>query len=201
MSPAPTKPASSSPAPPDTARETPRSIHPPWLPPSTGTSASLPGFQWVVIGKLAGMPRPGLLSDEAGDLAVLQALGVRHLVSLTREAVDAARLSARGIVGEHFPIAEPAALNLPDACNLCRRISAWMDAAQPTVVHCRAGLTRTGLILACVLVTRGLTAERAVRELQLVNPSYIQQPAQLELVASFLRELQKQATLRPEIAP
>ncbi|HXK20497.1 MAG TPA: protein-tyrosine phosphatase family protein [Polyangiaceae bacterium] len=199
MSHAPTKPVSGGDAPPNTARETPRSIHPPWLPPTTGTSPSLPGFQWLVIGKLAGMPRPGLVSDEAGDLAVLQALGIRHLISLTREAVDAARLSTRGIVGEHFPIAELATLPMPDTCDLCRRISAWMDAAEPTVVHCRAGLTRTGTILACVLVTRGLTAERAIQELQLVNPRYVQQAEQLELVASFVRELQKQATLPPQI--
>jgi atypical dual specificity phosphatase len=198
MSPTPSKAGDGEELPPSTARETPRSILPPWLPPAQATSANLPGFHWVIIGKLAGMPRPGLLADEAFDLAALQALGIRHLVSLTRRAVDPAGLSARGIAGEHFPIGELFDLRLSDVYDLCRRISTRVDAAEPTVVHCRSGLLRTGTVLACTLVVRGLDPAQAIRELQLVNPRYVQHEQQLGLIADFGRELHEKGTLRPE---
>ncbi len=45
------------------------------------------------------------------------------------------------------------------------RIDAELTAGKNLVVHCRQGIGRTGLVGACLLVTKGLSSERAVKRL------------------------------------
>jgi protein-tyrosine phosphatase len=44
-------------------------------------------------------------------------------------------------------------------------IDADLSAGKNVVVHCRQGIGRTGLVAACLLVTKGLTPEAAVKTL------------------------------------
>jgi atypical dual specificity phosphatase len=144
------------------------------------------GFHWVLVDRLGGMQRPGLLQPEARDLTGLAMLRCDVLVSLTRQPFDPGKLHALGIRGVHFPIVDMNVPTLAAAAELCREISAWIDASQTTVLHCKAGLGRTGTMLACVLVERGLSAVAAIHEIRSINPLYIQSDCQL----AFVRELE-----------
>ena len=139
----------------------------------------------IFAGLLGGAQRPGLLGNEEADLRALSLLGVKILVSLTEEAFNDARLAAYGIRGVHFPIKDMGVPDFEQAWLICRRISGWIDAAQPTVVHCRAGLGRTGTMLACVLVARGFEAGAAVGKVRRVNPRYIQTQDQFDFAGRF----------------
>lgn len=142
-------------------------------------------FHWVIMGLLGGMQYPGLLGDVDEDLAGLRHLGVRVLVSLTEAPFDAARLQAFHIQGAHYPVVDMSIPTLPQAEAMCRYIAALVDAQQATVLHCKAGLGRTGTMLACVLVYRGMDAMRAIEAVRTVKPGYIQTDGQLEFVATF----------------
>jgi len=142
-------------------------------------------FYWIVDGLLGGAQRPGLLGNEDADLRALSLLGVKILVSLTEEPFDGARLESHGINGVHFPIRDMGIPDVDGAWSMCRQISGWIDAAQATVLHCRAGLGRTGTMLACVMVTRGFEAGAAVRKVRRVNPRYIQTQEQFDFVGRF----------------
>jgi atypical dual specificity phosphatase len=142
-------------------------------------------FHWVNIGLLGGMQYPGLLGDVASDLEGLRALGVRVLVSLTEVPFDAQHLHAYGIEGLHYPIVDMSTPTLEQAEAMCQRLSALLDAQQPTVLHCKAGLGRTGTMLACVLVYRGMDAMRAIEAVRTVKPGYIQTEEQLAFVSTF----------------
>src|SRR5260370_28291707 len=45
------------------------------------------------------------------------------------------------------------------------RLDADLSAGKNVVVHCRQGIGRTGLVAACLLVTKGLTPEAPVKTL------------------------------------
>ncbi len=148
------------------------------------------GFHWVLPNLLGGMQRPGLLRPLADDLEALHALGCKVLVNLTRRAPDVAGLAAYGIESHHQPIVDMSVPTLEQAYELCRRIEDWVGRGLPTVVHCKAGLGRTGTILACCLVLRGENSVRAVQRVRASNPAAIQTPEQLAFVSQFADDLQ-----------
>jgi atypical dual specificity phosphatase len=146
-------------------------------------------FHWVIKDRLAGVQRPGLLGDVDDELARLAALGIKVLVSLTEDAFDAAKLAEFGIEGVHLSVPDMGVPPLPAAIDLCRRIAAWTEAGRPTALHCRAGLGRTGTLLAAALVFRGLDAVKAIERVRLVNPRYIQSDVQFQFVHQLAEAL------------
>ncbi|MDH5670949.1 MAG: ATP-binding cassette domain-containing protein [Myxococcales bacterium] len=158
---------------------------PTWKPTPQEAAPRPGGFHWVIRDRLGGMQWPGLLTEGDDDLAGLRALGVRKLVSLTEVAFDPERLLPYGIKGEHFPIVDMDVPAVADAHALCGRVAAAIDGGHPVVFHCKAGLGRTGTLLACMLVFRGETAVRAVHRVRSVNTLYIQSQRQLEFVSEF----------------
>lgn len=151
------------------------------------------GFHWVIRGRLGGMQRPGLLRDEEEDLRALSSLGARYLVSLTEEPFPKERLSRYGVVGIHFPILDMGVPELAAAAQLVSAIDGHIEAGMPTVLHCKAGLGRTGTLLACLLVYRNFSAVGATHEVRSVNPLYIQSEAQLEFVSRFAEYLERES--------
>ncbi len=143
-------------------------------------------FYWTLENQLGGMQMPGLLQPLGEDLEGLRSLGCRVLVSLRSEkVVDPSSLAEYGVTGFHFPIVDMGAPSPELALDLCRKIDGWLEQGLPTVLHCKAGLGRTGTILACFLVFRGSSAIAAVEEIRSVNPYYIQSSVQIELIATF----------------
>lgn len=149
-------------------------------------------FRWVIDGVLGGAQRPGLLGNDEDDLRALRQLGVRHLVSLTEEPYDGTRLAGAGIDLTHFPVTDMGVPALEPTERLCRRLVQWIGAGEATVLHCRAGLGRTGTLLACALVRRGLDAGRAIRSVRQANPRYIQTEGQLQFVSEFQAYMEHQ---------
>lgn len=148
-------------------------------------------FHWVILGLLGGMQKPGLLGDEDADLEGLRGLGVCVLVTLTEEPFDGDKLARFGLEGEHFPIVDMSVPTLDEALLMCQRISSLIDEQQPAVIHCKAGLGRTGTILACVLVYRGLEAVQAIDRVRMVRPGYIQTDEQLDFISRFALHLER----------
>ena len=159
------------------------------------TGEHLPGgFHWIVPKVLAGMQQPGLLHPEAGELEALAALGCNRLVTLRMRPYPPSKLKRYGMAPYHFPIVDMSVPKLADARDLCARIAGWMDDAEMTVLHCKAGLGRTGTMLACVLVYRGADAVSAVHEVRSINPYYIQSQEQLDFIDRFAAYIQGQAS-------
>jgi atypical dual specificity phosphatase len=147
------------------------------------------GLHWVIVGTLGGMQQPGLLREMEEDLRALARLGCLRLVSLTEERMLPETLEQYGISGEHFPMPDMGVPSLEDAETLCKQVSTWMDDGTPTVFHCKAGLGRTGTMLACTLVYRGDSPVRAIDEVRSINPFYIQSRAQLDFITRFAHHL------------
>jgi len=148
------------------------------------------GFHWILPGQLAGAAQPGLFEPFAQDMAALHGLGIRTIVSLTESPLEPSP-EPFGFRVIHFPI-DDMSIPIPDAAQrLCAQVVASMD-AEPVVLHCKAGLGRTGTLLACCLVTLGRAAEEAVTEVRRINRLYIQTADQERFVAHYADHLRPQ---------
>lgn len=164
------------------------SKRPSWIPTALESMPRPGGFHWIEPGLLGGMQWPGLLKEVDADLDGLVALGIRHLVNLTETPFPSERLGDRRIELKHFPIADMKVPDL-DACRaLCEEVETWLERGEATVFHCRAGLGRTGTLLACMRILRGRSAVNAIDDVRRVNSMYIQSDEQLDFVNRFSRE-------------
>lgn len=156
------------PTPPAAAPRPPRSLH------------------WVLPHRLAGLPRPGLLEDLEADLTGLAWLGVEVLVNLEEtETVPRAAIVQAGLTPIHLPIVDMDAPSATAAFELCEAIDRAVRAGRPVAVHCRAGLGRTGTILAAYLIFTGLDALDALERVRRVQPRFVQSKAQLDFLERF----------------
>ncbi len=143
------------------------------------------GFYWIERGLIGGLPRPGIVSELRYDLEGLQRLGVTDLLTLEEApTVPPDALEAHGVRAEHFPIVDMEPPELEAAQELCKRLVADTAAGSVVAVHCRAGLGRTGTILACYLIEKGVDPLTALERVRRVQPRAIQSDSQV----AFLQE-------------
>lgn len=150
-------------------------------------------FRWIIAGKLAGSGQPGLMNPPKEDWEFIEAAGIRLLVTLTERPL-APSPEPLAIQSLHFPISDMGIPSTPRAVDhLCQTILAAIDEGLPTLVHCKAGIGRTGTILACCLVALGRTPSQAMLELRRNHPSYIQTDVQERFIDHYGEFLARQA--------
>jgi atypical dual specificity phosphatase len=141
------------------------------------------GFSWIEKPRLAGMARP----ESAEDLAWLRTQGIDLLVSLTEERLRRDWVNEAGLLIIHEPVVD---MEAPTQDQLDRCISAIdnaLDHNMGVAVHCTAGLGRTGVILACHLVSRGMAANNAIARIRRLRPGSIETDEQAIAVDEFAR--------------
>jgi len=146
-------------------------------------------FFWLSGGAIAGMERPGAYGLLNDDLAFLKRQGIDIIISLTVDPL-------RPFAGErfdfeffHIPIPDGAAPSIEQVEQLVNYLTYGLRGGKKTVVHCGAGYGRTGTMLACYLVSRGMNAEEAMREIRKRMPLAIENRRQEERIAEYERYL------------
>ncbi len=151
----------------------------------------LPNFGWVEPGVLAGcgLPGRGLASKLLPACERARAHGVDLVVSLLEAPPLLPVLRAAGLGALHFPIADHGAPDdLVAFARFVDAVAARIAAGETTLVHCYAGIGRTGLFLAAFLARhRGLTADEAVATLRAVRPRSLETAVQMRALARLAR--------------
>lgn len=155
----------------------------------TGQSGP-PGFEWILPGRLAGCAEPGLVAPIDYDLDLLAYAGITHLITLTERDLPQDALARHGLRNLHLPIYDREAPSIAQTYMLVYRMQLLLDEGHVLAVHCKAGIGRTGSILAAWLIREGgLTAEAAIQRLRAIKRSYVQTAAQELFLHAFERDI------------
>ncbi|ROR01275.1 atypical dual specificity phosphatase [Delftia acidovorans] len=182
------------PAPTPAAAARPRAVNPAVLvdwqplaadPQAVPASRGPNGFAWLVPGRLAGAPQPGVVQPMDFDLKALRGCGVTVLITLTENDLPQEPLQRHGLRNLHLPVRDHESPTVAQIQMLLARMSAMLRAGEVLAVHCLAGLGRTGTVLAAWLVREGLTADEALRRVRLIDAQYVQSQAQEDLLYAY----------------
>jgi len=143
------------------------------------------GFLWLKKGMLAGTPKPGIVQEIDYDLEALKRVGISTLVSLTTKPVDKEHLARYGIQGLWMPIKDMHAPTVEEAEKMCRTVAELMAHGQVVAYHCRAGLGRTGTMLASQLIMQGSSALHALEMVRRVESRWVQSADQVLFLERF----------------
>lgn len=150
------------------------------------------GFTWLVSGCIAGTPWPGIIRPIEEDLADLRDVGINHLVSLTESPFPDGPAAEFGLGVSHYPIPDMRAPDLETTLKICRELDRRIQSGQAVALHCKAGLGRTGTLLACYWLwihPDCVSATDAIRWVRGLNSHMIQSPEQEEFIQGFYASL------------
>lgn len=141
------------------------------------------GFSWIDERLLAAMARP----EGVEELGWLRAHGIEVVLSLTEDAPRRDWVNEAGLMLVHVPVEDMEAPT-QEQLDHCVATVARAHARQFGVaVHCGAGLGRTGVVLACYFVSKGMNAKNAIARVRRLRPGSVETDAQAEAVAEFAR--------------
>lgn len=153
------------------------------------------GFCWVVPGVLAGCPQPGVVAPIDYDLMLLDRAGITHLITLTETDLDQDALKRHSLSNVHLPIFDRRAPSTSQMHMLLVRMQRLIDGGGVLAIHCKAGLGRTGLVLAAWLVRDGgLGAQTAIDRLRKINAGFIQSDEQLDFLHQYEADILRRLT-------
>jgi atypical dual specificity phosphatase len=146
-------------------------------------------FLWLQKGALAGTPRPGLVMDLNYDLEALQRVGISVLVSLTQIPIAVEELQKYQIQGIAFPIQDMGIPDIPATISLCAEVEKLLKQGESIAFHCRAGMGRTGTMLALQLIWQGYSALDALDTVRRTEPRWVQSVTQVSFLDEFEQKL------------
>ncbi len=125
-------------------------------------------LNWVVADKLAGSRYP-----EPENLDDIYSQGIRAIVSL-EDYQHPEAITSRRIEHLNMGIPDFTAPTLAQLKRIIGFINAMNDKFKPVLVHCYAGLGRTGTVAAAYLINHGMDVESALRNVRARIPGAVQ---------------------------
>jgi len=139
-------------------------------------------FSWLIEDEIAGMAKP---ASSVYDFEFLKENGLEAIVSLTEYPLSEILIEEFGFSVKHIPVRDfqpPTMEQVEDFVVFAKNAR---SEGKKLVVHCDAGIGRTGTILACYLVSKGYSAADAIEEVRTKRPGSIETIEQEEVVLEF----------------
>lgn len=153
---------------------------------SASARCPMEGFRWQVPGKLAGMAHPSWMDQsEEAVIAFLKREGVGAIVSLTERPLPPGFLTAGGFEYLHLPVPDMEPPTQRQIAEFVGYVNRQVQQGKPVAAHCLAGRGRTGTMLACYLVSDGLSARQALAEVRSKLSASVETSEQEEAVYEY----------------
>ena len=144
------------------------------------------GFSWVIKNKLAGSALP----QSIGAVQWVISQGIKSIVTIREEPLTdewTKDVNYLHILSNDMGVPE-----FDDLIHTVDFIHMRITNNEPVLVHCLAGLGRTGTILACYLVKyQNTSAEEAIQRVREERPGSIQSYPQEEIIFRFEKSLSR----------
>lgn len=136
---------------------------------------------WIEEGRLLACAYP----RRDTSLASVAALGVSLIVNMHERAHEPSRLSRYGLTEVHLPVKDftPPPPEVLDA-GVAAIVKALRD-GRVVAVHCGGGRGRTGTLVACYLVSQGLTVDEAIRRVRALRPGSVETRSQEAAIGAY----------------
>lgn len=141
------------------------------------------GFTWIDKPLVAALARP----HDLEELAWLRQEGVEVLVSLTEDPPRNDWIESAGLLLFHVPMIDMEAPSLEQIERCLSAIRRANERGMGVAIHCGAGLGRTGVVIACYFVEKGLSPDNAIARVRRLRPGSIETPEQEEIISEFSR--------------
>jgi len=141
-------------------------------------------FSWVIDQKLAGSRAPRSRSE----LIALKHQGIRALVRLVEpheSRVTTSEIHEVGLEDYNEPVPDFEAPTPAQIDKITAYIDSRLEAGVAVDVSCNAGIGRSGVILACYLIHKGLTAKDALELVRRKRGRGPEVPEQIEAVEAY----------------
>ncbi len=147
---------------------------------------------WIINKKLAASSIP----ENINDLDRWAAMGIRAVMVLIEpnEVMHLGGMSnyLKELEKRHF---EFVTIPIPDftapTLETCLQAIKWIDEKikekMPVLVHCKGGLGRTGTIIACYLISQGMSYEEAINYVRDKRPGSISMQEQVKILKQFYK--------------
>ena len=143
-------------------------------------------FSWLIENKLAGSGIPTSI-DEV-EWAIKQ--GVKSIVTIREEPLDESWIKDVNYL--HILSNDMGVPEFDDLVYAVDFIHRRITSNEPVMVHCLAGMGRTGVILACYLVNhQKMSASEATEKVREERPGSIQSYPQEEIIFRFEKSLKR----------
>jgi protein-tyrosine phosphatase len=147
---------------------------------------------------------PGLLAKsfipDNGDLVAWQKEGIESVVNLLEPHFDdvVRQERAQGFKVLHSPIPDMCSPSIDQLETIVRWIDREINEGKKVLVHCFAGIGRTGTVLTAYLIFKGEEVESALKQVLAVG-SEPQSLEQLEILEQFSLLLQEKTGAQRDI--
>jgi atypical dual specificity phosphatase len=136
----------------------------------------------------------------AGDIHSLHQQGIRAILSLTEHSLMRFPSITSGLLADldvsyfHVPIPDRHPPKMPQAYDILRIIDQMEAEQRPLLVHCMAGIGRTGTVLHIYYMARGMTLAQARAQVRAVRVQSVLMltPPQIHFLHVFARAQARQ---------
>ena len=150
-----------------------------------GTVTGKPdNFSWLIENKLAGSAIPTSIDE----VQWAKDQGVKSIVTIREEPLDDKWIKDVNYL--HVSSNDMGVPEFDDLVNAVDFVHKRITNEEPVMVHCLAGLGRTGTILACYLIKyQKMSPDGAIQKVRKERPGSIQSFPQEEIIFQFAKSL------------